>query len=241
MDPLAGLCQSGLQVAIGQDSFLSQASFIQEKIKGRLIDSWKAIPGSAGVEIFKRASHQAAKMPLGEPLLEGVNRHNPVQVDTVLDIFAIYPARHHLEFGRDDLQAFRMFTHLPEHTEKIARVETLFKIGLVEPDQVQVSTVIAKGRRKHVSPRPQPAAAASLQLPGQNHLLSCQGRLYGLRVPAILVPPGIMAEQVAGEKNPQAIQRVSSRPADTRQGEERLLRRRIQFIIPLCHEYGPNR
>jgi hypothetical protein len=50
-----------------------------------------------------------------------------------------------------------------------------------------------------------------------------------------------MAEQVAGGKNPQAIQRVSSRPADTRQGEKRLLRRRIQFIIPLCHEYGPNR
>ena len=134
-----------------------------------------------------------------------------------------------------------MFTHLPEYTEKIARMETLFKIGLVEPDQVQVSTIIAKSRRKHMPPRPQPAASASLQLPGQDHLLSYQGRLDGLRVPAILVPPGIMAKQVAGGKNPQAIERVSSRAADTRQGEERLLRRRIQFVISLCHEYGPNR
>lgn len=134
-----------------------------------------------------------------------------------------------------------MFTHLPEHTEKIARMETLFKIGLVEPDQVQVAAVIAKGRRKHVSPGPQPAASASLQLPGQDNLLSYQGRLDGLRVPAILVPPGIMTKQIAGGKNPQAIQRVSSRAADTRQGEERLLRRRIQFVISLCHEYGPNR
>ena len=119
-------------------------------------------------------------------------------------------------------------------------MEALLEIGLVKPDQVEFTAVVPESGCEHVAARPQAPAAAALQLAVENHLFTYRAGPDRLRVPAILVTPGEMAQQITWTEDTQAVQSLRTLTVDSRQRQKWTLSRDI-FVILCWHEYRPNR